>query len=318
MGRPPIEAESELVEVGLKMLVADAVMDAGQPGLEVGKDEVDDRQILFCHLGIAPLGDGEMLVAALAKTGVTGPVVRVTEVPAATALSTKPQSAAALRSARWQGNAPARPSLRSSSLCRVCGGEPRRRGDQHLVRDAPAFSSRPTTDIAFIDFDVLAKPAANPILIWSNHTGTQLVQDLESGFVTRKPDLALELHGRHAGRLAGDQIGGPEPHAQRCMGTLHDRSSREANVAATVTAAQTPRPAGKTERFSSRLAIGAENPSRHRTFSRYVAHAASSGNSRWNSAATAETTGHPAPKRPCPSSSAKLPRSPHSTGSGYG
>ncbi len=44
------------------------------------------------------------------------------------------------------------------------------------------------------------------------------------------------------------------------MGTLHDRSSREANVAATVTAAQNPRPAGKTERFSSRLAIGADKP----------------------------------------------------------
>ena len=64
---PSIESERELGEVGLKMLVADAVMDAGQPGLEVGKDEVDDWQILFRHLGIAPLGDGEMLVAALER-----------------------------------------------------------------------------------------------------------------------------------------------------------------------------------------------------------------------------------------------------------
>src|SRR5271168_1630761 len=31
-----VEAEGELVEVGLEMLVADAVMDAGQPGFQVG------------------------------------------------------------------------------------------------------------------------------------------------------------------------------------------------------------------------------------------------------------------------------------------
>ena len=40
---PPVEAECELIEVGLEMLVADAVVGAGQPGLQVGKDEMDDR-----------------------------------------------------------------------------------------------------------------------------------------------------------------------------------------------------------------------------------------------------------------------------------
>ena len=38
-----------------------------------------------------------------------------------------------------------------------------------------------------------------------------------------QPDLALELRGRHAGRLAGNQIGSPEPYAQWCMGAFHDR-----------------------------------------------------------------------------------------------
>src|SRR5271170_5274675 len=52
-----VEAEGELVEVGLEMLVADAVMDAGQPGFQVGKDEMDDRQIRLGHPGIAPFGD---------------------------------------------------------------------------------------------------------------------------------------------------------------------------------------------------------------------------------------------------------------------
>ncbi len=184
------------------MLVADAVMDAGQPGLEVGKDEVDDRQILFCHLGIAPLGDGEMLVAALAKTGVTGPVVSGNRGTCGN--GTLDEAAERGGAAIGHDGKPNAPGVTTAlTLVELCAGFALANldgaGDQHLVRDAPAFSSRPTTDIAFIDFDVLAKPAANPILIWSNHTGTQLVQDLESGFVTRKPDLALELHGRHAG-----------------------------------------------------------------------------------------------------------------------
>jgi len=204
-----------------------------------------------------------MLVAALAKTGVTGPVVSGNRGTCGN--GTLDEAAERGGAAIGHDGKPNAPGVTTAlTLVELCAGFALANldgaGDQHLVRDAPAFSSRPTTDIAFIDFDVLAKPAANPILIWSNHTGTQLVQDLESGFVTRKPDLALELHGRHAGRLAGDQIGGPEPHAQRCMGTLHDRSGREANVAATVTAAQNPRPAGKMERFSSRLAIGADKP----------------------------------------------------------
>jgi hypothetical protein len=35
------------------MLVADAMMDAGQPSFQVGEDEMDDRQIRLGHLRIA-------------------------------------------------------------------------------------------------------------------------------------------------------------------------------------------------------------------------------------------------------------------------
>ena len=40
---PPIEAERELVEVGLQVLGADTVMDAVEPGLQIAEDEVRDR-----------------------------------------------------------------------------------------------------------------------------------------------------------------------------------------------------------------------------------------------------------------------------------
>jgi hypothetical protein len=46
----PIEAERELVEIGLEMLRAHAMVDAVEPGLQVGEDEVDHRHELFGNL----------------------------------------------------------------------------------------------------------------------------------------------------------------------------------------------------------------------------------------------------------------------------
>ena len=83
---------------------------------------------------------------------------------------------------------------------------------------------------------------------------------LKAGFVTGKPDLALELCGRHAGRLAGNQIGRPEPYAQRRMGALHDRPRRQPGVAAALSTAQDAGPAGEAERLCRRLAMGADEP----------------------------------------------------------
>jgi len=57
------------------MLVADAVMGAGQPRLQVGKDQMNDRQILFRYFGVAPLSNGEVSIAVLTKVGVAGPII---------------------------------------------------------------------------------------------------------------------------------------------------------------------------------------------------------------------------------------------------
>jgi len=42
---------------------------------------------------------------------------------------------------------------------------------------------------------------ADLIPLWPDHTSPELVEDLESGFIARKPKLALELKRRLAGRL---------------------------------------------------------------------------------------------------------------------
>lgn len=38
------------------MLMADTVMDAIEPGLEVGEDQVNDRQKILGHFGVAAFG----------------------------------------------------------------------------------------------------------------------------------------------------------------------------------------------------------------------------------------------------------------------
>src|SRR3546814_7148557 len=58
----PVEAEGELFEVGLEVIVHDAVVGAAEPGIEVAKDPVDLRQELRLPFGRA-LRAGAMAVA---------------------------------------------------------------------------------------------------------------------------------------------------------------------------------------------------------------------------------------------------------------
>ena len=62
---PPIESERELVQVRLKVLRRDAVVNAIQPGFQVAEDEVDKRQVLLRDVRIATLRDLREPVAFL-------------------------------------------------------------------------------------------------------------------------------------------------------------------------------------------------------------------------------------------------------------
>jgi hypothetical protein len=57
--------------------------------------------------------------------------------------------------------------------------------------NASAFAACSTTHKAFIYFDRVF--AANTIALWTDHSGPQLVQDLEGGFITGEAELPLEL-----------------------------------------------------------------------------------------------------------------------------
>src|SRR5713101_738652 len=206
------------------MLMTDAMVSSHQPSLQIRVDEVDDREILFGNLGITTFGDGEMIVATLGKAGVTTPVI--SDNLCAERNRSLNEAAKRLRATVSDNGEPdttgvppalalveLRPRL---SLPNLNGG-----GDKDFIVDTPTFSMGSPSDIAFVDFDVLAGIAAYSILIWTHHAGAELMENLEGSLVAGDAQLPLKLHGRHARCLTGHQIGSPEPDIQRRMRTFH-------------------------------------------------------------------------------------------------
>ena len=81
--------------------------------------------------------------------------------------------------------------------------------DKAHVVYATAFAARTTANISLVDLDVFVGFAADPVLVRADHASSELVEHLECRFIPGKPKLPLELHSRHSGRLAGNQIGRP-------------------------------------------------------------------------------------------------------------
>src|SRR5271165_5941101 len=82
------------------------------------------------------------------------------------------------------------------------------------------------------------RPTTDVVLVRTHHARAQFVQDAEGSFVSCQPKLPLKLHRRHARRLAGDEVSGPEPDAERRMTALHDGADQETGLAAARTALQ--------------------------------------------------------------------------------
>src|SRR5271168_1873157 len=217
---PPVEAECEFVEVCLQMLMTDPVMDAVQPRFQVGEDEMDDWQILLGDLRIAPFSDGEVFVAALGEAGVAAPVVgdeRRAWHNGALDEATERLCAAVRHDGKPNptGIATTPPLVELGT--RLALANFHSAGDKNLIVDTTAFAARPAADPGFIDFNVRAGPAADPVLIRTHHPRAEFVENLERRLVARQAELSLKLNGRHAGCLAGHQIGRPKPYAQRSV-----------------------------------------------------------------------------------------------------
>jgi hypothetical protein len=77
------------------------------------------------------------------------------------------------------------------------------------VMDTTTFAAGSAPDQALINFNHML--ASDAISLWTDHTGPQLMEYLEGGFIAGKPELALKLERGLAWRLSGDQITSPEP-----------------------------------------------------------------------------------------------------------
>ena len=74
------------------MLGAYPVMDTVDPGLQVGKDQVYDRQEMFRDLRVAAFGDCVVVEAALSEAGITAPIIGDDQRSGSDGVSMNPQS----------------------------------------------------------------------------------------------------------------------------------------------------------------------------------------------------------------------------------
>ena len=67
----PVKTERELIKVGLKMLMADTVMDTDEPRFQISEDEMYDWQIVLGNLWVPALGNGKVFIPALAEGSIS-------------------------------------------------------------------------------------------------------------------------------------------------------------------------------------------------------------------------------------------------------
>ena len=127
---------------------------------------------------------------------------------------------------------------------------------QRLVVDTASFSARLSANQGFVHLHMVPGLPANPVLVGPHHARAELVENPKCRFVAFQAKLPLELDGRYAGGLTGNQIGAPEPCAQRYVAAFHDRPGRQSHLAAAFTAGQDSWPRCNAERFSGFLTMG--------------------------------------------------------------
>jgi hypothetical protein len=255
-----VKPERVFVQIGLQVLGADAVVTALQPGFQVAENQMDDGQIVLGDRRIVSLDNWQMFVSPLLQRGIARRTIgedHRTRCYGAFDEADK-RLGRTIRHhfhAQPTGIASATTGLRTKlrfTLADLDGGN-----NERLIMDATAKAARRTANPSFIDLDMPIQVAANAVTVRANHTGAQLVEDLEGRLVAGQAKLALKLDRAQSRRVAGDQIGCPEPRRERHAGALHDAAGGQANVATAATAAQDVRAVGEAKRLGLELAMGA-------------------------------------------------------------
>ena len=221
---------------------------------------MDHRHELLSHFGITAFGDGVMVIATRLEAGVGAPIVSDEQGSGCDGILGE---AAQRVGAAVLGDGKSKPTGIAAILPFVLGSaglamaDLDGSGNQRLVMDAPAFTARPAADPSLVHFNMGFRQSADPIAVRSDHTGAEFVEKPKRCLIPAQSKLPLELDGRHAGRLTGEQIRSPEPGRERHMATLHDRTDRQAGVFAAGPAPQNAGTIFKAEGVADDTTVGA-------------------------------------------------------------
>ncbi len=123
-----------------------------------------------------------------------------------------------------------------------------------------SLAARAPANVGLISLDDFTGFSSDPILVGAHHADTQFVEYLECSLVTRQSKLPLKLNSRHALRLAGHQVSGPEPDSERRVRMIHDCVGSKAGFASTPSATENAGASGVTIGIANCLAVGADKP----------------------------------------------------------
>src|SRR5712691_10891955 len=216
----PVEAVGELVEVGLEMAMANAVVGAAEPRLQIAEDAVDAGEDLDRALRVT-LCSGSVLVTHARKGRVCAPPIRQHKRTPLDIGFHEPGEGPS----RGIGN-----DLKAYPA-RGFAADLDRAYDERLFNQFPA-SSQPRlgpADIGLVHLDlVLQRLTAR-----THHGPSELVQHRPGCLTPSDAQLALELEGRQARRLRRHQVRCPEPLSERHAGPMQHGPGRHRSVVAT-------------------------------------------------------------------------------------
>ena len=251
-----IEPEHVFIEVGLQMLRLDAAMVSSfDPGLQIAENKVDHWQMRLGLIRVAAKSQGIMAISHFGKLWVAGPSVSAHHSAVGDVLFDK--ACERFSAPVWHDAKPQPSSINAASvLLTIILARPNLYSSNHdrLMVDAATFPPRLAADHALIDFNRVL--AADGIALGTNHTGAQLVENLEGCLITSERKLALELNGGLSGNLRGHEVRAPKPRREWRVARLHDGAGRQRRIGLATTAAQHHRRAScETVRLATNAAL---------------------------------------------------------------
>src|SRR3989338_528132 len=172
------------------MLITYPVVNAVNPGLQIGEGGMDHRKELVGNLRVAAFGDMHVRVPSVGEVVIAFPVIGNNK----RTRHNRPFDEAAKRlcgAIRNDGEtyAPRVPAVLPlvEFAARLALMHLNSTSDKAHVVYATAFAACTTADIGLVNLDVFVGFAADPVMVRANHAGSELVENLECRFITGKP-----------------------------------------------------------------------------------------------------------------------------------